>query len=473
MPAAYKFKGVAIALLVLIALFGSRYFAVQHRDASDDSETIIDEAVATANGFEVRLVHPDAPEKGVVFFLADNAAPNITTAYAQKIAELSYTVVVVDTKALLQPAASSASQCLDLAARLLDIQAGLGKKLAREADNLPILVGENEGASAVYSILAQAKSRSYHAALSINFTGRLHSASPLCAGDEFVKSDAAPVLSLAPIGHLSSSWYVIQPNSATAPLDIHAFAARIANAKVISAEPGEPVIPEVLQILQWMDPRLSDQLASGDSEGGLPLIEVTAHADPANQLLAVLLTGDGGWAEIDKGIAASLAENGIPTVALDSLSYFWKRKTPDEATRAIESTITDYLAKWHKQRVILIGYSFGADVLPFIANRIDAARQKDIALIALLGVGNSAAFEFHLSSWLDADRSAGRLPLRPEIQKMNWANSICIYGVADKDTDCVALGKLGVKVIGVEGDHHFAEKYGDLVQHLLDNVGGS
>jgi type IV secretory pathway VirJ component len=249
------------------------------------------------------------------------------------------------------------------------------------------------------------------------------------------------------------------------------FADQIANAKfTIGRNQDKSVLSQALQVLQWLDPRLTDQTSSDNAEGGLPLMEVPAEIDNPSRTMAVMLTGDGGWADIDKGIAANLAARGIPTVALDSLSYFWKKREPEEVAADIDDVINTYLEKWHKKEVILIGYSFGADVMPFIANRIGVANRDRIALIALLGIGKSAAFEFHLSSWLDEDHSADRLPLAPEIEKLDRARTICIYGVDDEDTDCAALGKVGIKGIQMSGDHHFDGKYGELVQHILDNA---
>jgi type IV secretory pathway VirJ component len=201
----------------------------------------------------------------------------------------------------------------------------------------------------------------------------------------------------------------------------------------------------------------------------LPIIEIPAELNPKD-FMAVLITGDGGWAEIDKNVAKILAEKGISTVALDSLSYFWRARTQEETTNDVENLINQYQEKWQKKKVILIGYSFGADVLPFIANGLSEQTKNDISLVALLAMGKSASFEFRLSSWIDADTNASRLPTLPELKSMKWANSICIYGVDDEDTACQQTAKLGVKAISMSGDHHFDENYELLVQHIIENI---
>ncbi len=42
---------------------------------------------------------------------------------------------------------------------------------------------------------------------------------------------------------------------------------------------------------------------------------------------AVILSGDGGWAGLDKKVAAALAAQGIDVVGIDSLRYFWSERT--------------------------------------------------------------------------------------------------------------------------------------------------
>jgi len=95
----------------------------------------------------------------------------------------------------------------------------------------------------------------------------------------------------------------------------------------------------------------------------LPVVEVAATGGQSDTL-AVMVSGDGGWAPIDRSIASVLAQNGIPVAGLNALQYFWKRRTPDEAARDLQQIVETHLAAWGKRRIVFIGYSRGADVLP-------------------------------------------------------------------------------------------------------------
>ena len=41
---------------------------------------------------------------------------------------------------------------------------------------------------------------------------------------------------------------------------------------------------------------------------------------------AVIISGDGGWASIDRQIGNDLADKGVQVVGLNALKYFWTRK---------------------------------------------------------------------------------------------------------------------------------------------------
>src|SRR4051812_32708167 len=79
---------------------------------------------------------------------------------------------------------------------------------------------------------------------------------------------------------------------------------------------------------------------------GVPLVEVPSQA-PGRDKMAVLLTGDGGWAITDKGLSEALARGGIPVVGWNSLHSFLPRKAPDRNARNLERVLRVYLPFWH------------------------------------------------------------------------------------------------------------------------------
>jgi type IV secretory pathway VirJ component len=197
----------------------------------------------------------------------------------------------------------------------------------------------------------------------------------------------------------------------------------------------------------------------------LPLVKVPAVSPGTT--FAVIVSGDGGWARIDRSVAEALAAQGIPVVGLDSLRYFWTRRTPDEAGRDLARILDHYFAVWHMRRVILVGYSRGADVLPFMATRLRPDQMRRTALIALLGVRHAIDFEVRLRDFVPATEAAGTHPVKPEIDKLAGRKILCVYGADETDSLCPELDRQRVTVVVTPGGHHFGGDYRALADRIV------
>jgi type IV secretory pathway VirJ component len=200
----------------------------------------------------------------------------------------------------------------------------------------------------------------------------------------------------------------------------------------------------------------------------LPLVEVPATRGTSDTLV-IFVSGDGGWAAIDREISKVLADDGMPVVGLNALQYFWTKRTPETASRDLESIIGRYLGQWHKSRVVLAGYSRGADVLPAMISRLPAETRTKIRSIVLLGPSPKVEFEFHVSDWLH-DASGG-VAVKPEVDKLAPQRILCIYGESDRDSLCPALKtQPGVNVVVLKGAHHFDGGYANLGRLILEHI---
>ena len=112
------------------------------------------------------------------------------------------------------------------------------------------------------------------------------------------------------------------------------------------------------------------------------------------------------------------------------------------------------MAKWHADKVALIGYSFGADVMPFVYNRLPPSLRAHVVLIALLGTLQVCRFR-NLGSRM-AGRTAGAdaLPVMPQAIKIPPRLMQCFYGQDETDTACPALAQRGVETFRRNGGHH-------------------
>ncbi len=200
--------------------------------------------------------------------------------------------------------------------------------------------------------------------------------------------------------------------------------------------------------------------------GDLPLIEIPAPQGTMDQPFAILLSGDGGWAGLDKGLGAELAARGLPVVGWSTLKYYWRERTPEESARDLARVIQHYLAAWKRERVLLVGYSFGANVLPFIVNRLSPELRARIVGVGLLGLEVNTSFEIRVAGWLPGS-SIGERPVRPEIEKLKGVALTCLYGAGEKHDPCAELAGLTMHAREIGTGHHFSGDYAALADAVL------
>ena len=191
-----------------------------------------------------------------------------------------------------------------------------------------------------------------------------------------------------------------------------------------------------------------------------------AKTPPAGKAFAILATGDGGWAELDRELAGRLAASDLPVVGWNSRSYYWTRRTPEEASADLAALIRRFREAWHRPRVVLIGFSRGADVMPFLVSRLPRAEREGLDLIALLGPGQTIDFQFHLLDLVHTPGGATALPVPPELEKLRGLPMLILYGDKD-DSSCGAALPVDLgRIIRLPGDHHLGRDY-DRISRII------
>lgn len=180
--------------------------------------------------------------------------------------------------------------------------------------------------------------------------------------------------------------------------------------------------------------------AQTDTTGvsGLPVVEYPAGLGP-DSTLAVLLSGDGGWAAGDRAMAAELVHRGLAVVGLDVPSYLQTKKAPDITGADLARLLRHYSGRWHVRRLVLIGYSHGADLLPFMVSRLPYDLRSRIDLVALLSLEPRASFEFHVADIFAQVQRKDALPVLPELQRLAGMRLLCIRGENDRNSLCASL----------------------------------
>jgi type IV secretory pathway VirJ component len=206
--------------------------------------------------------------------------------------------------------------------------------------------------------------------------------------------------------------------------------------------------------------------ANSQGLGVVPLVELPS-ARPS-RLMAVLISGDGGWRDLDKTLGEQLQSDGVSVVGWDSLRYFWRKKTPERTAEDLATVIETYKAKWGADKIALVGYSFGADIIPAAYDLLPAHIKRDIAQVSLLGLESGADWEIRISGWLGAAPSHDATPVGPALQAMPGSLIQCFYGAGEREPDCPSLATSGAEVIRTEGSHHFGGDYAGIARRILE-----
>ena len=189
----------------------------------------------------------------------------------------------------------------------------------------------------------------------------------------------------------------------------------------------------------------------------------TLSSDDMTKPLVMYISGDGGFNNFSKKFMQQWNNNGYPVVALNSKSYFWKTKPPEMASKDIADLITQYLALWKRSKVILVGYSIGADVMPFIQTRFNANLSNRIVHTVLFSPSKNTDFTIHLFY----DNKGSSVP--DEINKLNKPVLI-IFGEEETDLPDKQINNKNVTIIKVAGDHHYNNQVATVVNDVVSRL---
>ena len=194
----------------------------------------------------------------------------------------------------------------------------------------------------------------------------------------------------------------------------------------------------------------------------LPTIDLPAEGQA--KAVAIFASGDGGWRDIDKSMGEWMAGQGIHVVGLDSLHYFWSKRRPEEFASDLSGLIKE-ADPTGKLPVMLIGYSFGADAMPFAWPYLDQELKKRIKQISLLALSDTADFQVSVSGFLGIGDSG--LAVAPAVAALPAARVVCVYGEEDDDGACPNKLLDNVTRIKTTGGHHFDGDYEALGARIL------
>ncbi len=427
------------------------------------------ETIDAASFGMARIVAPAGAILGYVALFSDDAGWSVEDDSAlSEIARAGALAVGVDTKVYLANLRANRNavrkaDCVDVFQDVEDLSRQVQRLHPSAFYNLPLIAGVGEGGAIAYAALAQAPADVVSGAISLDPAATLEITRPLCRLDSFALQGEG-VRALASVAVLQGDWQAA----------FDAAADEAGRARVGDIARGGAAIPtttlqgtdSLANLVSLVERRLAATARSGVES--LPLVPLPA-ATPS-RVVAIFLSGDGGWRDLDKTIGEKLRALGVPVVGWDSLRYFWRRKTPEQATADLTAAMAAYGAQWRADRFVLIGYSFGADVLPAVYNLLPARYREKVVMISLLGLEPKADWEIRVAGWFGAPPSESATPLAPEFAKISPGLIQCFYGVKERDSACLALAGTGAELIETPGEHHFGHDYDAIAQRIVDGL---
>ncbi|CAD6519856.1 virulence factor family protein [Paraburkholderia sabiae] len=386
------------------------------------------ETVSGGRYGDVTVTKPTGDVRGfVVLYSRESGWKPADQQAADALAKNGAMVVGVDTAKYAANLAAKKEACHQLVGDAEAVSHQLERQVQSNRYFMPIVAGTGQGATLAMQVLKQAPENTVAGAVAVAPQGTLDKRFNPCAPD--------PTVTHGP--------------------GLPGFAETDANASAGTQ-----------RIVDLTTPHLRVAVMKEEDVSDLPLIELPA-AHP-NGLMAIVISGDGGWRDLDKTIAEELQKDGVSVIGWDSLRYFWSEHSPEQTSHDLSRVLQTYSSRWHADHVALIGYSFGADVMPFAYNRLPDAVRAKVSLISLLGFAPSADFQIRVTGWLGMPASDKALSVKPEFARLPPKIVQCFYGEHEDDTLCPTLTKTGVEVIRTSGDHHFGHDYAALEKRILN-----
>ena len=192
---------------------------------------------------------------------------------------------------------------------------------------------------------------------------------------------------------------------------------------------------------------------------------VYSSQNKTSNTIIMILSGDGGWMEFNDALAQHFSKAGYNTLGINSRNYFWQRRTPQETTNFLVGVLKKYQLIWKNKEVVLIGYSFGADVIPFIYNRLPKKNQRQVKAIHLLSPFKTTDFRVKVSDLINLADDNKTFSVEQELIKIKIP-IICFYGEEETSKPLENLKMKNLLHKKLKGGHKYINAYETIVSSV-------
>jgi type IV secretory pathway VirJ component len=440
---------------------------------------------------KVYIYKPAAMPNALVLFVSGDGGWNqLPIKIGQQLVARGAMVVGINIHNFMVNKMAQHEKCYYPAGDFEELSLYLQKKYKFKNYLKPILLGYSSGATLIYGILAQAPANTFKGALAMGFCPDIASVEPLCTTNALKQHPIKPgsrIWLLEPSEHLTAPFIAINglDDKVCDYKKTEAFIKKVNTGELIAvpkAGHGMSVqknyLPHLIDAYTKIKkaPSFSETVTAKHQSTSvqqaekfttdLPLIVLPVTRNDSLPLL-VLISGDGGWTSFDQGVSEKLVEKGIPVIGLDAQKYFWQARTPEETATELTKVIHHYLAAWNKKSFVLCGYSFGADVIPFIVTHLPTDLKYMMKSAVMMSPDSKADFEIHVADMLSFGSSSEKYDVLAEVKKSSSSHVTCIFGKDEESESQTLFKNAGAIIKLLPGSHHYDNDFSAISHEIV------
>ncbi|WP_341207442.1 AcvB/VirJ family lysyl-phosphatidylglycerol hydrolase [uncultured Sphingomonas sp.] len=190
---------------------------------------------------------------------------------------------------------------------------------------------------------------------------------------------------------------------------------------------------------------------------------------PARPIAVVNISGDMGLRFLlGASTSRGLTEHHFTVLGVSSPVFFRFRRTRAEVDAFVADAVRTALKRTGQQRVVVMGQSYGADIVQTGLAHLPADLRAHVAGIVLILPGETVFYRADPTGWVyrGTPDSIGT----ETGNTLTWAPLTCIYGDEEDDSLCPKLRVPGATIIAMPGGHNLHHDGEGLLAHVLGAV---
>ncbi|MEG8032992.1 AcvB/VirJ family lysyl-phosphatidylglycerol hydrolase [Sphingomonas aurantiaca] len=178
---------------------------------------------------------------------------------------------------------------------------------------------------------------------------------------------------------------------------------------------------------------------------------IGVHASGAPPIAVVNFSGDMGLRFLlGASTSRGLTEHGIPVVGITTPALFAHHRTRGQLDAIVADGVRVALARTGAKRVVVMGQSYGADIVQTGLADLPSSLRPRVAGIVLILPGDTVFYRADPSGLLYDHGTPDSMGVTTG-NRLGWAPLTCIYGVEETDSLCPLLSVAGVRKVGMPG----------------------